>query len=95
MRSLIRYIAALIAITAVFVSLLYVACEAVHDCEGGNCPVCAQVSFCRTSLKASPDKAIAVTSVPAAAPRASERTADFQFVLDLITPVSLKIKLLN
>lgn len=74
-------------------SVLFIALEADHDCQGDDCAVCAQISACVRlieHLALSALAAAAAAVLPEAAPQAKDALARACHGVSLI---SLKVKL--
>ena len=93
-----RFAAAALAalvIVAVVTSLFIVSHEADHDCIGEDCPVCAVIAACQSTLKTL-SAALAVFAAAAAwVCFAVILLTALKAVLHSETPVSLKVRLLN
>lgn len=92
-RVLRRVLAALIVLS-VCLSALFVMTYASHDCVGDGCKICEQVQLCLNSLR--------LLAANAAAISLAVGTYAFLYLLCRqkpscfsLTPVSLKVKLLN
>lgn len=78
-----------------FASLYFILHEAHHDCSGEECPVCRTIALCRETLRSFAFVTLSlfalVSSLCAFLESGDKRGA----ILPDITPVSLKVRLLN
>ena len=91
-RRLLSAAAALLAFVMLF-SLVFLALEGDHDCQGEDCAVCAQIARCELLLKnlILLSGILAALQILAACRAESGKCAPVRF--GPVTPVSLKVKL--
>ena len=91
-RAIAIIVAAAILLIVIF-SSAYIAAEAGHDCIGEKCPVCCQISICKSILKTLFAAVyIAVFAILVSYTLKEKATALIYFI-NSRTLVSLKIKL--
>ena len=93
-----RIISILMILLIVFVlvsSFWFILHETHHDCTGEDCPVCAMIAVCRNTLKTVFIALLLILS--SLSSHSAGRNAGSSSVLYIreVTPVSLKVKLLN
>ncbi len=93
-----RISAALLAalvLAAMMFSLFMIVCGTGHDCIGDNCLVCAVITLCRNTLKTLGDALIAVALLIACFCFTASVLSLSCIATYNLTPISLKVKLLN
>ena len=94
-KRLAAVILAALVLFALMTSLFVIIHEADHDCIGENCPVCAVISICQSTLKTLGSVSLAVAAVFACLRFTASAVAVFRITPIIKTPVSLKVRLLN
>lgn len=93
-RHIAAVLTAAVVVAAVITSMIAVAHGSEHHCTGDDCPVCALVAVCENTLKT-------LSGVPASFFAAVPVCFAVVFIAafcassDNVTPVSLKVKLLD
>ncbi|MBO4870014.1 MAG: hypothetical protein J5585_09925 [Clostridia bacterium] len=93
-RRLSAVILTALVFAVVMTSLFVVAHGADHDCTGDNCPVCALISVCRSTLKTLAGAA-AAAAVFALVRAFSDAVCLCRAAAKNKTPIQLKVKLLD
>ena len=92
-RQRIAAVLAVLVLLALAVSLSYLVCEADQDCTGADCPICALLAVCGRLLRAlGLALGLKVLGLPG---RAAAHTAARNKIRCALTPVRLRVKLLN
>lgn len=93
-----RLFSALLVLLIVFVlvaSYYFILHETRHDCSGEECPVCALVAICRNTLRSFSIGLILFALLLASLTRSFSLDHTRPASARAVTPVSLKVKLLN
>ncbi len=94
-KRLAAFIFAALVLFALMTSLFVIIHEAGHDCSGENCPVCAVIAVCQNTLKTLGGIVGAAALAFACFSFTASVIAFFRTISYNVTPVSLKVKLLN
>lgn len=86
--------AALLSFALIF-SLFFVVSESDHDCSGEHCAICHQLQICQTLLEQLSTAHAVFVRVGGLCFFALLLVLGVQRALFVITPVSLRVKLLN
>lgn len=93
-----RFLTVLLSVVMLLVVLassLYIAQESNHACIGENCPICLQLSLCRTLLKKSASASRAAVLLAAVRYLLYKAVPAFTTGCGVYTLVSLRVKLSN
>ncbi len=85
----------LLVIFVLFASLYFVLHEAHHDCEGEDCPVCRLIAICRNTLRTFAVALLLLFALLGFHRIASTARSARDNAKSALTPVSLKVRLLN
>ncbi len=94
-KRLAAVIFAVLVLVALMTSLFFMSSEADHDCIGEDCPVCAVIALCRTTLETLCGLLIAAALAFACCRFAALLLSVRRVPAYLKTPITLKVKLLN
>ena len=86
---------AALVILAVVMSLLFVIHEAHHHCTGEDCPICARIEACINTVKNLINVTLLSILLFLIPSLLSSSSAPSRIFGKAITPVNLKVKLLN
>lgn len=94
-RRLAAVILAVLVLVAVTTSLFILAHAVDHTCTGEDCPVCAVISLCRSTLKVLCGTLIAAALLFACLRFTAPILLPVRVSSNRETPVTLRVKLLN
>lgn len=95
MRKVISVFAAVLIVTTMFFSILFVSSNADHDCTGENCPICEQMQVAENILTKLSLAIISTVIAIYLCVQAQEVVAEFSDVITYLSPIRLKVKMLN
>ena len=87
--------AAVILALSLLFSLAFIAAEADHDCGGAHCAVCRQIQMCQALLEQLEGAVAAVTGIAWLRLFLAMALPGGRKAVRRLTPVCLKVKLLN
>lgn len=76
-------------------SVFYIAAEAGHNCEDGECPICAEIRQCENTVRRGGNLLFAQTAVIIPLILAAASVSLVYVILSSETPVSRKIRMNN
>jgi len=95
MRKVISILAALLIVATMFFSALFISSNINHDCTGENCPICEQMQVADNVLTKLSLAIISTVIVLYLCVQAQDVVADISNVITYLSPVRLKVKMLN
>lgn len=92
---MIALVFAVLFIVFTAISLTVVLMEATHDCTGEDCPICAQIAALRSVVRSFAALLVILLSYALASAVKGKLYASFKDSFASLTPIELKVRLLN